>query len=117
MLVFVYGTLMRGYPNHHLLSNSHYLGRARSRCKFVLLTDGIIPYLSRKAEACHVSGELYDVHELDLVAMDALESGYGRSEIHVELTDKTVYAATAYFKEDKKGVSAIQSGDYRDIDF
>jgi gamma-glutamylcyclotransferase (GGCT)/AIG2-like uncharacterized protein YtfP len=114
MLIFVYGTLMQGYPNHHLLESSEYLGKCITQDKFTLLTDGIIPYLSRESEADHVFGELYDVHSTDLISLDALESGYGRDEIEVEI-NKAVYIANAYFKEDKKGVFVVPSGNYRDV--
>jgi len=106
---------MQGYPNHHYLSNSKYLGRCITQNKFTLLTDGIIPYLSREIAAHHISGELYDVNETDIESLDMLESRYIRSEIDVELMDGAVHTAGVYFKEDKNMVYVVPSGDYRDI--
>lgn len=79
--VFVYGTLKRGQPNHHWLSEPEngfktFLGKARSANKFplVIASRYNIPYLLDLPGTGHnIAGEVYEVDEKMLGKLDELE--------------------------------------------
>ncbi|XP_018021565.1 putative gamma-glutamylcyclotransferase CG2811 [Hyalella azteca] len=80
-LVFVYGTLKAGEPNHHWLTDprngrARLLGRARTVDTFplVIASRYNIPYLLRAPGVGeHVEGEVYEVDERMLAQLDVLE--------------------------------------------
>jgi len=80
-LVFVYGTLKRGQPNHHWLStveNGHqkFLGEGVSLNSFplVIASRYNIPYLIDKpGVGKNICGELYEVDDKMLAKLDELE--------------------------------------------
>ena len=76
-LVFVYGTLKRGFGNHHVLGSSTLVGNATTVNSFPLFVDCYrVPYLVDKPSAptshC-IAGELYEVPPDELVKLDILE--------------------------------------------
>ncbi|KAF2359512.1 Gamma-glutamylcyclotransferase AIG2-like [Trinorchestia longiramus] len=80
-LVFVYGTLKVGEPNHHWLSNAangynRLVGTARTVDKFplVIASRYNIPYLlNAPGIGKNVEGEVYEVDEQMLAKLDILE--------------------------------------------
>jgi gamma-glutamylcyclotransferase (GGCT)/AIG2-like uncharacterized protein YtfP len=62
--VFEYGSLMKGMGQDSYLSTSDYLGKTRTKDKFVLVVESTIPYLSVRERAYAVSGELYQVSDI-----------------------------------------------------
>lgn len=71
MLVFVYGTLKKGFGNHHLLHNCPYKGKGHIQGTKMLnlgAFPGMIPDESKK-----VQGELYEINEFTLKRLDRLE--------------------------------------------
>jgi len=81
MIVFVYGTLKRGWRNHRLLEGATFLGTAVTRRRYRMLCVGfpVVLATSPKPEVqlgC-VTGELYEVDEAILAQLDRLE-GNGR---------------------------------------
>ena len=77
-LVFVYGTLKRGQPNHHLLASSRFLGLA-SLTGMQLHDLGPFPMAIPGEGTIH--GEVYGVPRATLPALDRLEGVprlYGR---------------------------------------
>ncbi|KAH7968443.1 putative gamma-glutamylcyclotransferase CG2811 [Rhipicephalus sanguineus] len=81
-LVFTYGTLKRGQPNHHILTNhkngaATLVGTARTLKKWplVLVSSYEIPCLLPREDLGHkVSGEVYAVDDRMLETLDCLES-------------------------------------------
>ncbi len=71
LILFVYGTLRRGGPAHHLLEGSSHLGTARTAPRFRKLDLGAYPGLVAGAES--VEGELYSVDRSRLSALDDYE--------------------------------------------
>lgn len=78
MLVFVYGTLKRGFHNHHALASG---GAEFVRCgvtlePYPLVADEyFIPYLlDRPAEGLKVRGEVYQVDDECFARLDRLEN-------------------------------------------
>lgn len=76
--VFVYGTLKRGYRNHHHLAGQKFLGEARTAAGYTLYSMGNHPGMVRSTDASHdVAGELWEVDDDCLVRLDILE-GVGK---------------------------------------
>jgi len=82
LLLFVYGSLMRGEANHHLLgaaADGTFAGAARTEPRFELIDLG--PYPGMVGGGRHsVAGELYRVAAAVLEALDEFEGhpGYFR---------------------------------------
>ena len=96
-LVFVYGTLKKGFPNHaHYMASSEFLGRYQTLEKYPLILFGrrFVPgMLDRPGDGHHIEGELYEVNDECLGRMDVLEGtqepdGYRRRTISVRSMDK-----------------------------
>jgi len=92
-LVWVYGTLKKGFHNHSAtgMAAATFIGRARTVDHYPLLT--LSPYhvpflLDAPGVGCRVDGEVYDVDDVLLERLDELEghpSWYHRREIAVEM--------------------------------
>jgi gamma-glutamylaminecyclotransferase len=92
--IFVYGTLLRGEINHHLLADAEYLGPHRTAPCFALYLLGAYPGAVRGGMTAIV-GEVYAVDRAGLQRLDRLEdypqlydrkllpSPYGRTWIYL----------------------------------
>lgn len=97
LALFVYGTLQRGQRNHHLLGGQRFLGAARTLPHYRLYATGAYPCLVEDPTGIAVNGELWEIDERILPALDALEEAPVLFERRpVELEGK-VTAAVAYF--------------------
>lgn len=110
-LVFSYGTLKRGFPNHQIMRRirAFYVTDARTTRKYPLLLAGKwnTPFMIDKkghAGSHHVSGELYRVDDKGLSVLDEFEgvhrSYYRRSKINLSTPDekKRSEEAWCYFR-------------------
>ena len=109
-LVFVYGTLKRGEPNHHLIKpgsttgNSVLIGTGHTENKFplVIATRYKIPHLLHAVGKGNlVTGEIYSVDQPMLDALDILEGipkHYQRRAEKIILQDCLIPEATEDFK-------------------
>lgn len=94
MKLFVYGSLMKNRWNHGFMENAEFIGEA-------VLHDyalyHLITYPAIKPEAgAKVKGELYEVDEAMLPALDDLEdegSEYQRTLVKIQLGNETVEAS------------------------
>jgi len=114
MLLFVYGSLMRGYWNNCFLDNAKYKGVYYTVKKYTLTLEGKIPYLSRSVRRYHVRGELYDVPEKDIPDIDGHEGApawYYRIKLRVQGGSGDVQVAYAYFNDCEDGV-ICDEGDF-----
>lgn len=95
--VFVYGSLMQGFHNHHRLDGSEFLGRARTVTGgFRMLSLGSFPGLICYEGGGHVMGEVYEVTAEVLKDLDRLEGYprfYTRQQVAVRRTDGDPQAA------------------------
>lgn len=123
-LVFVYGTLKRGFPNAHYMTGATFLGPARTVVTYPLVVGGtwFTPYLMPEpGEGLRVSGELWEVPDAMMPALDDLESvhlptGYRRTMIAVEQDTGATAEAWTYFRE-RRHIAIIHTGpldDYQD---
>jgi gamma-glutamylcyclotransferase (GGCT)/AIG2-like uncharacterized protein YtfP len=100
--VFVYGSLMKGHGNNHLLENSLHLSNAVSVDAYKFYSFGCYPAIKMSAEnknVWRVVGELYQVDDYTLTRLDQLESNgrlYQRHERPVRFTDGGVVTAWVY---------------------
>ena len=84
MILFVYGTLMAGQENHRQLAGARFVGKARTLARYTLARAGGFPAL-REGGTTAVPGELYDLDESVLPALDAFEGeGYVRKDVDLE---------------------------------
>lgn len=94
--VFVYGTLLRGEGNHRLLMGAQFVAQARTQSEFTFHDLGGCPGMIRGTDCEHqtVLGELYDVDEEILAALDRLEGHprfYRRTEILIDRAPVQTY--------------------------
>jgi gamma-glutamylcyclotransferase (GGCT)/AIG2-like uncharacterized protein YtfP len=72
-IVFVYGSLKRGYALHHLLRSAQYLGTACTQPLYRLFDLGSYPGLVEWPEGLPIHGELYAVTSQNLQRLDEAE--------------------------------------------
>ncbi len=101
MLVFVYGTLKRGFYNHGFLSSSVFVGVAATKDKYPMINvEEYFPYLiNDKNKGNYVKGEIFEINGETLLKLDVLEgypSLYNRENIELKMDTHTV-EATVYF--------------------
>lgn len=106
-LVFVYGTLKKGQGNHRLLTGAEYIGKDSLK-NHVIYSLGGFPGMT--VGDGQVQGEVYEVDEVILGALDILEGHprfYERREV---TTDDNRKAWTYYYHHPVKKIHLIQSG-------
>ena len=74
--IFVYGSLKRGFRNHHFLAASRFIGTGTTRCCFDLLDLGYFP-AAIKPGMFAIQGELFSVDWHTLKNLDRLEGNRG----------------------------------------
>jgi len=104
--LFVYGTLKKGFSNHHYLKNATFLGAAKTAVPYpMILKHKAFPYLIDKPnKGLYIQGELYKVDYQTLLILDELEgypSHYTRHEIDIIQEDNQTQRAVAYFLNEK----------------
>ncbi|MUM76341.1 gamma-glutamylcyclotransferase [Pseudodesulfovibrio sp. F-1] len=113
-LVFVYGTLKRGFSNHFFLGRACFVGCGQTVERFALYVDeypGVYP----GEPVSRVQGEVYAVNEAMLARLDALEDHptlYRREEVEVALDDGLVVKAWIYFYPHRGG-RLVEGGEFR----
>ena len=118
--VFVYGTLMRGFSNHYLISSCKYLGQATTVEKYSMHV-GDFPFVNKSPPQSIILGELYEVSEdYHLEQLDELEghpNEYIRSDCQIA-TNETgeIFEAQMYFNSgiDSADSVFVSSGSFRD---
>lgn len=103
--VFAFGTLKEGFPNFGVNKGVRVPGRFRTQERFPLYLVGVrhVPWmLDARGQGEQVAGELYEVDDAALAAMDRLErvgelDGYRREAIAVVGPDG-IHEAFAYLK-------------------
>ncbi len=113
-LLFVYGTLMRGYPLHRLIETSaEYVGRGTVKAR--LFDLGTYPAAVPDADAAAV-GEVYRLSEARLwTALDSAEGPqYHRDGVAVRMADGLEVTAFIYwYVGPLDRAQPIPAGDYR----
>lgn len=95
-LVFVYGSLKRGYPLNQALSRSLYVSKATAGPQYTLLEGDMFPFLVER-KGIGARGELYLVDDRTLEDLDRIEGHpnfYKRKQI--KITDEFGQERTAF---------------------
>lgn len=103
MYVFVYGTLKKGFSNHHILKEATFIGLGITQQPFELYSL-YYPCLFESNKGERVYGEVYDVSKDLLHVLDIFESTpdlYYRKEIEVNIKGK-IEKAFVYFSNEEK---------------
>jgi gamma-glutamylcyclotransferase (GGCT)/AIG2-like uncharacterized protein YtfP len=113
VMVFVYGTLLQGEPNHDFLASARLIRAARTEPSFELVSLGPFPAMVPGGKAA-VVGEIYEVDDETLAALDRLEGHpdfYHREWIRLEDGDDVL----AYVMEPERVCDRprIPGGDWR----
>jgi gamma-glutamylcyclotransferase (GGCT)/AIG2-like uncharacterized protein YtfP len=114
--VFVYGSLKRGFRNHHLLETSRFIGPGTTRRDFDLLDLGYFPAAIRPGTFA-IQGELFAVDRCTLNTLDLLESNgtFYRREQHLVIVPETgLVSAWIYLLLEPAGLPAVAAkGHYK----
>ncbi|TVQ90319.1 MAG: gamma-glutamylcyclotransferase [Chromatiaceae bacterium] len=110
-LVFVYGTLLAGQVNHHLLAGASCLGSHRTSARYTLYLLGAYPGLVAHGHTA-VTGEVYRVDRAGLCALDRLES-YPHLYRRVLLPTPWGRAWVYLYRGPIAGRQALPGGDWR----
>lgn len=106
-LVFVYGTLKRGYALNQALSRSLFISKATTGPQYTLLSGPMFPFLVER-KGIGARGELYMVDDKTLQDLDRIEGHpnfYKRQKIKVRDEFGRELEAFAYIHPDNKRVS------------
>lgn len=121
-LVFVYGTLKRGFPLFKKgLADAAYLGAVQTVSPYPMMIaqDFYGPVmLDKPGEGLRVFGELFDVDEGALPRLDELESvgapGSFRSTLQIEPVGGGIRQTAIGFMKDESWLDPVHSGHLRD---
>ena len=106
-LVFTYGTLKKGFHNHHYLQQSTFIGSGKTQNKYALYINGGLPFVVRDQSVSLIYGEVYRVDDSVLAVLDQLEGHpdwYCREKVNIVLdADSSVVSAWLYFNPDCNG--------------
>jgi gamma-glutamylaminecyclotransferase len=116
-LISVYGTLRKGFGNHHFLADQKFVGTGLTDEKYTMRASGI-PFVSKSREGdpkTQILIETYRVSERAFLSIDGLEGHpvfYKREVIPVTVEGVQLFT-WLYFCEDGTG-EIIESGDFSD---
>jgi gamma-glutamylcyclotransferase (GGCT)/AIG2-like uncharacterized protein YtfP len=111
--VFVYGTLLAGQVNHHLLVGAELLGPHRTDPCYTMFGLGAYPGVA-KGGGTAIRGEIYRVDGGGLERLDRLED-YPRLYDRVLIPSPYGRAWIYLYRGRIKGRSLIPSGDWRAV--
>lgn len=113
VLLFVYGSLLRGQLNHFWMERARYLGEARTEPCFELLDLGPFPALMDGGSTA-VHGELYEVDAQLLARLDVFEDvpAMYRRDV-VQLQGQAPAQAYVLQPDHVHGRPRVPSGDWR----
>lgn len=113
-LVFVYGSLKRGYGNHGFLVDQNFLGVAKtSESNFYMVSLGAFPATIRHESGKKITGEVYEVDEQTFKSLDQLEgqgSLYSRNKEMFDLQNGKKVEAWIYLMPRQIANSVVARG-------
>ena len=113
LLLFVYGSLLRGEIHHDRLSGARFLGEVATAAGFRLVDTGTYPALVKGGRRS-VQGELYRIDRRLLAALDEFEGHpdlYWRTRL--KLVDGREVEVYLMPSERLQGGVEVPSGDWR----
>ena len=118
MLLFVYGTLLKGQRNHIRMLDvkAKLVGAGVTAKKFKMTENAGIPYVSKKKEVSQISGEVYEVKKGEAIRyLDRFEGHprfYRRERTTIHLEDGSKLRAWLYFCEKGSG-TIVPNGNFK----
>lgn len=112
--VLVYGSLMSGQGNHRFLAGARFVAIAHTEPVFTLVSLGAFPALVAGG-ATSVRGELYEVDDATLTALDRLEGAptFYRRELVPLRGGARVFAYVLASRAERRH-DIVESGDWRE---
>jgi gamma-glutamylaminecyclotransferase len=111
--VMVYGTLLRGEPNHGRMAGARFVRDVRTEARFTLADLGPFPAL-REGGSTAVLGEVYEVTPQHLAALDRFEGvPHLYERVTVRLADSALAQAYVQRGASLSEGDVIASGDWR----
>lgn len=115
-LLFVYGTLRKGFGNHYFLQGAAEKGNGE--IEGILYASGMLPMIAEGKGV--VKGEVYEIPTsemwYDLDALEGHPTWYVRQVVEAIMEDGTSQAVWAYFMRPSslanERVKKVPSGDY-----
>ena len=92
-LVFVYGSLKHGFGNHRVLGSAEFIGPYVTPSCYTMRSMGAFPFVEKSGDT-PISGEIYEVDEDGLRALDCLEGHptfYKREKIDTDYGEAWIY--------------------------
>lgn len=111
--IFTYGTLKRGFPNHHLLDDAIFVSNAITCEKYQMYpcTNEKFPFLIKSQKVQQIKGEVFKTNSKELLEdLDDLEGYpnlYLKEFIDVQLDNKEIIKALIYVKNEKTYLNAV----------
>lgn len=72
-IIFVYGSLKKGFLRHSVLENQRYLGTAKTQPKYKMYQVADFPGLKKSESGKSIWGELYEIDFDCLTTLDGIE--------------------------------------------
>lgn len=121
-LIFVYGTLRKGYWNHKFIENSTFLGKGYTVSDKFVMRAVSYPFVSDAVgndirNSTKIFGELYAVTDAVFKDLDRLEGYprfYDRRQVEVEIRGNGTEVAWMYINNKPSG-RIIASGNYEEF--
>ena len=108
MILFIYGTLKRGYPAHDLMIGAEFLGEALTEPSFQLYSEGWYPMMVTDPTGIAIEGEVWEVPENMVQKLDHYEgSEYQRVAIQLQSLHAEKLAVAYLYKGRVTGRKAI----------
>ena len=99
--LFVYGSLKKGFNNHHILFDANYISKASTIGKFAMFTetDKNYPYIIKDERiGQRIDGELYEITRKDVLdKIDTFEGApfyFQRKDVMIKTRSKKLKAKT-----------------------
>lgn len=113
MYLFVYGTLKKGFLNHHLIEEASFVGENKTTKNYCMIDLGHFPAILEKEEFGPISGETYLADEKILRAVDEFEGKwFYRKKIQLE-SGKEAYAYFLSPEAIKNKYPVIKDGNWK----
>lgn len=116
--VFVYGSLMKEFHNHHWLAESRFLDTTETLDRFLMYNLGTYPGVmpTGRKDASTAKGELYEVSQAVLTRLDRLE---GHPDYYIRKPTKLASGRTAwmylYCGQRPLATAIVPNGDWREF--
>ncbi|MDW7731893.1 MAG: gamma-glutamylcyclotransferase family protein [Methanolobus sp.] len=85
MYIFVYGSLKKGFSNHHRMERSEFICSTRTLEEFAMADLNMFPGVIRDKKISCIHGEVYDLNTNTLRQIDMYEGEwYSREDVELE---------------------------------